>query len=225
MNTIQIETCNALFDKCPTATALFNASNLRLEHANNSMLNLWGRDKSVIGLSLLEFLPEVESQGYDDLMRIVAQSEMAYREKGAKVDIIKDGKLQPVYMDYDYTPVKAINRISVGILVTASELSEKYINMLSGEEYRRNLRALVLSAPVPMCIFRGWKLEIEVINAHMLDLWQIEEYRNMRVIRNVFHTGHFMEYTEKGIQYSCTPLRNEQGASIGCVLIATLKSN
>lgn len=224
MNNIQISTCNELFDKCPVATALFNVSNLKLEHANPSMLKLWGRDNTVIGLSLLDFLPEVESLGYDDLMRIVGQSESAYRENGAKVEIIRDGILQPVYMDYAYTPIKGINRISVGILVTATELSEKYINSLSGEEYKRNLRALVMSAPVPMCIFRGWKLDIEVVNFHMLDLWQSYEYRNMRIIRNVFQSGHFMEYTEQGIQYSCTPLRNEQGSSVGCVLVANYQS-
>ena len=223
MNIIQIETCNELFDKCPTATAIFNAGNLKLEHANTSMLKLWGRDPHIIGLSLLEFLPELEHQGYDDLLKIVSQSDNAYSEKGAKVEIIKGGILQPVYMDYSYTPIRALNRIPVGILVTASELSEKYINSLSAEEYKRNLRALVLSAPVPMCIFRGWNLKIEVINSHMLDIWQIDQCRNMNVIRNVFHTGHFIEYAENGVQYSCTPLRNEQGGSVGCILVATLR--
>jgi hypothetical protein len=224
MNNIQISTCNELFNKCPVATALFNVSNLKLEHANPSMLK-WGRDNTVVGLSLLEFLPEVESLGYDDLMRIVGRSDSAYREEGAKVEIVRQGVLQPVYMDYAYTPIKAINRISVGILVTATELSEKYINSLSGEEYKRNLRALVMSAPVPMCIFRGWKLDIEAVNSHMLDLWQSHQYRNMRTIINVFHSGHFLEYTEHGIKYSCTPLRNEQGNSVGCVLIANYQSS
>jgi hypothetical protein len=220
MNSLQIKTCNELFYNCPTATALFNSKSLRLEHANPGMLELWGRDENVIGLPILDFLPELESQGYPDLLRIVGYSDRAYSEKGAKVQIIKKGVLTPVYMDYNYTPIKAANRLSAGILVTANELSEKHINMLSSEEYQRNLRALVLAAPVPMCIYRGHLLNVEVANSHMLDLWQKEESRNLRIIKHVYHTGHPMEFTENHISYSCTALRSEEGRSVGCVLMA-----
>jgi hypothetical protein len=220
MNLDQIKTCDELFYKCPTGTALFNSKTLKLEHANPAMLELWGRESSVVGLPILEFLPELDPQGYPDLLKIVGDSDKAYSEKDAEVKIMKNGILTSVYMDYTYTPVKSAFRISSGILVTASELSEKHINMLSGEEYKRNLRALVLAAPIPMCIYRGQQLQIEVINSHMLDLWQQEETRNLRIIKHVFHTSHAMEFTEKNISYSCTALRNEYGRSVGCVLIA-----
>jgi hypothetical protein len=220
MNLNQIQTCTELFGNCPTSAALFDTKTLKLYYANPSMLRLWGRDSTVIGLSLLDFLPEVECQGYPDLLKIVGQSDTPYSELGAEVKIMKNETLQSVYVDYSYTPIKAGNRIPSGILVTATELSEKHINMLSGEEYQRNLRALVLAAPVPMCIYRGRQLKIEVINSHMLDLWQCDESRNIRIINHVFHTGHPLEYTEYGITYSCTALRNEQGQSVGCVLIA-----
>ena len=82
---------------------------------------------------------------------------------------------------------------------------------------------MVLSAPVAMCIYRGWEMKLEVINSQMLDLWQAREYRNMAIIQYVFHTGIHQEYTEQGISYSCTALRNEHGTSVGCVLMALLK--
>lgn len=220
MNSLQIKTCDELFYKCPTATAIFNSKSLKLEHANPAILDIWGRDDSVIGLTILEFLPEVESQGYPELLRMVGDSDKAYSEQGAEVKLVKEGVLQSVFMDFNYTPIKEAKRIPVGILVTANELSEKYINTLSGQEYERNLRSLVLAAPVPMCIFRGQQLFIEVVNGHMLDLWQREEYRNLKTIRHVFHTGQPINFAENNISYSCTALRNEQGTSVGCVLMA-----
>ncbi|RZK63880.1 MAG: hypothetical protein EOO85_30550 [Pedobacter sp.] len=223
MNAIQISTCNELFDNCPMAIAMFNSKTLKLEQANNAMLSIWDKDTSVIGLNLLDFLPELEHQAYPDLLRMVGQSDKTYQEKGARVNIFKDDTLTPVYMDYSYTPIKAVRRISAGILVTANELSEKYINTLSSDEFKRNLRALVLESPVPMCIFRGWELKLEVVNAHMLDLWQCNQYRNLRMLKHVFFAGHSLSFTENGITYSCTALRNEQGNSIGCVLIAVNK--
>jgi hypothetical protein len=220
MNAIQISTCNELFETCPTATAMFNSKSLKLEHANAAMLLLWDRDTSIIGLNLLDFLPELEYQSYPDLLKNVAISAKPYQEKGAKVNLIKNDVLTPVYMDYDYTPIKAPRRIPTGILVTANELSEKYFNTLSSDECQRNLRVLVLESPVPMCIFRGWQLKLEVVNSHMLDLWQRDEYRNLRMIKHVFVTGHPMSFTENGISYSCTALRNDHGHSVGCVLMA-----
>jgi hypothetical protein len=220
MNSSQITALKDLFENCPTATAIFDSKTLRLEHANQAMLSLWGRDNTVIGLKLLDYLPELAEQKYPDLMRIVAQSKNPYSESEAEINIVKNGKLNPIYVDYNYTPITATNRLSSGILLTATELLEKNLNKLSGEEYQRNLRALVLAAPVPMCIYRGWKLLVEVVNAPMLDLWQQQQYRNIRILKHVFHTGHQMAFTENGISYSCTALRDDQGRSVGCVLIA-----
>jgi hypothetical protein len=225
MNTSQIAICSELFDNCPTAIAMFNSKNLRLEHANTVMLSLWDKDTTIIGLNLLDFLPELEYQTYPDLLKMVSESNKAYQEKGAKVNIVKSDIMTPVYMDYSYTPIKAAGRISTGVLVTANELSERYINSLSSDEFKRDLRALVLQSPVPMCIFRGWELKLEVANDHMLDIWQCDEYRNLRIIKHVFVTGHPLNFTEKGICYSCTALRNDQGNPIGCVLIAVRNSS
>jgi hypothetical protein len=220
MNALSIETCNMLFRDCPTATALFDSISLRLIHANPAMLRLWGKDQSIVGQSIHEFMPELESQGYPDMLHIVGTSDSPFSEKGAKVEININGELTPIYMDYNYTPVKLSGKKTVAIFVTANEVCEKQLNLLSGEEYERNLRAMVLAAPTPMCVFRGWKLTLEVVNSYMYDLWKREERMNLRMIKDVFHTGHPLKFVKDDVTYSCTPLRNEQGSSVGCVLIA-----
>jgi hypothetical protein len=225
MNRLSLQTSDDLFDIFPTATAIFDSKTLRLEYVNSSMLKLLDKDKSIIGLAPLDYLPELKDQGYADLLRIVGLSDTAYSEKGAEVKILKQGILKSVYMDYNYTPIKVVRKKPAGVLVTANEVCEKQLNMLSGEEYQRNLRAFVLAAPVAMCIFRGRQLNLEVVNSYMLELWQSEQYRNLRIIRDVFHTGHPLDYVEKGIRYSCTALRNEHGSSVGCILIAVIETN
>lgn len=220
MTPTQIATCRDLFNDNPTPIAIFHAKSLKLEHANPAILKLWDRSAEVIGLTILDFLPELADQQYPDLLRNVGRSNKPHHDYGSEVKIVKEGKLSSVYMDYSYTPFKGTSKFPTAILVIANEISERQLNMLSSDEHIRNLRAMVLAAPVAMCIFRGWDMKVEVVNSHMLDLWQDREYRNLNSIRHVFHGGHPLEYVEHGIRYSCTALRNGEGISVGCVLIA-----
>jgi hypothetical protein len=220
MITNQIETYKELFVNNPTPSAIFHTESLTLEFANQAMLNLWGRTKDIIGLDILDFLPEVEEQGFPDLLRIVGYSNKGFQERGAKVNIMKKGKLESIYVDYSYTPIKGLSYPDIGILVLANDVTDRELSLLHSDGHRGDLSDMVLSAPVPMCILRGLDLEIEAINLYMLDLWQQIKDKHSDKIRNVVRTGYPQEFKENGITYACTALRSDEGKSIGCILIA-----
>ena len=216
---IQIEHYRDLFSTSPIAAAILDAKTLKLEVTNPAMLELWDRAPQIIGLPIVDFMPEIAEQEFLDLLKGVAITGRSHHDKNAPVMIERQGKMERVFMDYSYTPIMGSRTSPVGILVTGTELTEKQLNTLSSEEHNRNLRAMVLDSPVAMCIYRGYELKIEVVNDHMLNLWQVQQRRNTALLNYVFFSGMPANYTENGIYYSCTALRDGRGNSIGCVLI------
>ncbi|RZK77405.1 MAG: PAS domain-containing protein [Pedobacter sp.] len=214
-----------LFDNSPIAAAILDARTLKLEVANEGMLNLWGRDKSVINTGILDFMPEIADQEYPKYMKDVAKTGNKRQEEGALVMLKKNGVLQRLYMDYSYIPIFGSRATPLAILITGTEISAKQLHMMAGDEYKRNLRAMVMSAPVPMCVFKGNNFTLESVNNYMLDLWQDKQQRNIDALKYVFYTGMPLEFEEGHINYSCTALRDEYGNSTGCVLIASSKKN
>lgn len=208
-----------LFEHAPIATAILAADTLRVEVANEAMLKLWGREPSVIGMNLLDIMPELEGQRYPEMIREVLKTGQFHHEEGSKVTIRKDGRTETIYVDYSYTRIDAEADEPPALLILATDTSERETAKVALEESDRNLRSLVMSAPVPMCVFKGEELKAEIVNDSMKDLWHSNNGLNAAPLNHVFHNG--ITYTENinDILYSYTPLRDGLGRTCGVVLI------
>jgi hypothetical protein len=209
------------FFKATSAPVALLDGNFKLEMANEAMLSLWDRQHTILNTSLLEFMPELGNQDYPDLLRYVLKSGVGYQQKGARVSIKKNGILTSVYMDFSYTPIKIISSKPTAIVVMATELCKKGLAGLVSEETDRNLRALVLNAPVPMCLFKGINLKVEVINTLMLELWQENEYRPIHALEHVYHHAIPYSYRNNNIHYSLNPVLDLAGLVKGVMVMAS----
>lgn len=210
-----------LFEHAPISTAILNAENLKLEMINEKMLELWGRPSSIINTPLLDFLPELAEQAYPELITQVVKSGKPWEEQGASVLLNRYGKMDHVYVDYSYTPIFNDKDTVTAILVMATDISKLELSKLMVNQYERNLRALVMSAPVPMCIYKGEGLRLEVVNTLMLELWQDRHSMYLPALQHVYHNGLPYSFTEKGLRYSCTPLADGISGVSGVCVIAT----
>lgn len=209
-----------LFEEAPVASAILDASNLQLEMVNQSMLDLWQRPVSIKGTSLLEFLPELADQEYPQLLKRVIKTRSIHKEAGALVLLDRHKKLESVYMDYSYTPISMQGGRTTAILVMATDICEREINRLNILQSKRDLRALVMSAPVPMCIYRDTEFKVEAVNNFMLDLWQNDQTMNLAALNHVFHNGVPYSLKQNGVTYNYTPLRSGSKSVDGVCVIA-----
>lgn len=58
-----------MVEQSPMAIGLFNSREMIVEVGNDKIFEVWGKDKSIIGQRLLEALPEIEGQGYLELLQ------------------------------------------------------------------------------------------------------------------------------------------------------------
>lgn len=217
-----LESHYKLFEDAPVAAAILDANTMKLQMVNQPMLNLWDRPASIHGLALLDFMPELADQEYPKILERVVSSGEAHSETGALVWLERNNRKESVYMDYSYTPIMQGSR-ATGILVMGTDVCERELNRLIIKQSQRDLRALVLSAPVPMCIYRGEEFKIETVNNLMLDLWQDSRKMNLCILNHVYHNGVPYTTTEGGITYNYTPLWNGIKVIEGICLIAVQK--
>ncbi|WP_423149464.1 ATP-binding protein [Rubrolithibacter danxiaensis] len=135
-----------LIEKSPVATAVLEGPEMRLVIANEAALQIWGKDRSIIGKELLGFLPELQGQPFPDLLKRVYTSGETYTEKEALAYISLNNKLKPIYFDFAYTPLKNPEGKTHRILITAVDVTSQVEARMAAEKSEQRLSLAVQSA-------------------------------------------------------------------------------
>ncbi|WP_294290849.1 ATP-binding protein [uncultured Chryseobacterium sp.] len=117
----------------PAPTALYSGEDIIIRFANQGMLELWGKDASVIGKPLMEALPELEGQPFLGLLQQVWHSGKTYSVSGAPAKLIRNGKETLDYFDYEYRALLDESQKTWCILNTA-------LNVTSRREFFQQIR-------------------------------------------------------------------------------------
>ena len=124
------------------ATAIYTTEELVIETANDAMISFWGKDRSVIGQTFPEAVPELIGQPFFDLLKDVWHTGITYEAKDTAAQLRVNGELQWFYYDFIYRAVKDEEGKVYCILHTATDVTELHNNrllMLEGKEREQSL--------------------------------------------------------------------------------------
>jgi len=116
-----------VFNLTHTATAIHVSEDAIIQEANDAMLKIWGKDRSVIGKSLEEALPELKGQPFIDMFKRVWREGLTISGKDTAADLMVNGELTTFYFDFEYRAVKGENGETICILHTAIDVSERFL--------------------------------------------------------------------------------------------------
>ena len=127
------------FDTLSMATAVYTSDDIIINYANDAMIAFWGRDKSVIGKSLDEALPEIKNQPFMSMLRAVWRTGITDAGKAIRAELLVDGLLQTFYYDYEYKAVRNAQGEIYAILHTAKDVTDivtqqQEVDILKGKE-------------------------------------------------------------------------------------------
>lgn len=114
-----------VFNLTHTATAVHVGETAIIQAANDAMLRIWGKDRSIIGKSLEDALPELKGQPFIEMFRKVWLEGLVISGKDTAADLVIDGKLQTFYFDFEYRAIKNDVGKTICILHTAIDVSER----------------------------------------------------------------------------------------------------
>jgi PAS domain S-box-containing protein len=160
-----------VIENAPFPIGIYVGREMRIAFANQSILNAWGKGKDMVGKLFSEVLPELANQQIFQQLDQVYTTGIPFHAHDQRVDIVIDSTLQSFYYNYSFTPLYDMDGGIYGVMNTAAELTSLHLAKQRVEQSEKNLRHMVLQAPVAMCILVGPDHVVEVVNDLMIALW------------------------------------------------------
>lgn len=115
----------SLVEYSPVAMASLKGENFTVDVVNEAILQIWGKDRSVVGLPLHKALPEIETQPFLGILKEVYESGKNFYGQELKVKLSVDGKLTDRYLNFVYKPISGTDGKTTAILVVASDVTDQ----------------------------------------------------------------------------------------------------
>lgn len=162
----------ALFEQSSVGIAVIHEDNLTFQLANPFYERLVGRTAAqLVGLPLLKALPELDGQGFDELLRGVIATGTPFVANEVSVELIRSGRLETIYVDLNYQPWRDTTGRVSGVLVVATDVTQQVRSRQQLQESIDQLRSLVESAPFPIGVYTGPQLQIQLANQAIIDIY------------------------------------------------------
>ena len=130
------ERLHGLFMQAPGFMAMLSGPDHVFTLANTAYGQLIGH-RDVIGMSVIDALPEVRDQGFVELLDRVYESGEPYLGSGVAVSLIREpgGAPEPRFLDFIYQPIRDNAEAVIGIFVQGSDMTDR----VRAEEQRKLL--------------------------------------------------------------------------------------
>ncbi|HTF20209.1 MAG TPA: PAS domain-containing protein [Chryseolinea sp.] len=161
----------AIIESAPFPIGIYVGREMRIQMANQSIIDVWGKGPGVVGKTYREVLPELEGQEIYPQLDHVYTSGQPFHARNQQVDLVVDGKLRPFYFNYSFTPLYDRSGKVYGVMNTAADVSDLIMAKMQIEKNERNFRSMVKQAPVAMCIMIGPNHVVHVANDLIIELW------------------------------------------------------
>ena len=130
-----------LLAQVPAAIGVLNGSEHRWTYVNDFYVGATGRERAqdFLGKTFRESLPELEGQGFLELLDEVYRTGKPFsgREVMAKLNRAADGHLQESYFNFVYQPIRNIAGNVTGILVHGVDVTDQVAARKSNRDQRR----------------------------------------------------------------------------------------
>ncbi|MDJ1504252.1 PAS domain S-box protein [Xanthocytophaga agilis] len=199
------ERFRSIIQQAPMAIGLLSGREMVIEVGNEKIFEFWRKDASIKGLKLMDALPEIEGQGFIELLQQVYDEGKPVIGSSVLAKLERQGKQEDAYFDFTYTPLRNTDSSVSGVMIMAIDVTEQVLARQKLEESETKVRSLVENSPVAMSLFTGRDLVIEMSNVAMIKLWgkgdsvmgkplryalpELEGQPFLQILDDVFTTG------------------------------------
>ncbi|MGM9506564.1 PAS domain-containing protein [Larkinella sp. GY13] len=160
-----------LIAQAPVAISILSGENLVIDTANNAMLELWGKDASILNHPLSDALPELKDQGFIDLLKTVYETGVPHYGFETLAQLQRNGQREDAYFNFAYAPLRENGKHITDVMVLATEVTPQVQAKMALKESEQRFRNLIEEAPAAMSLFVGPDMIVELPNEAMLKFW------------------------------------------------------
>jgi len=134
-------------ESAPFPIGVYIGREMLIQLANQSILDVWGKGKDVVGKKYADVLPELKGQGIYEQLDSVYTTGIAFHAHNQRVDLMIHDKLTPHYFNYSFTPLFDMAGRIYGVMNTAAEVTDLVTTKQKIEESEKKFRMLADSMP------------------------------------------------------------------------------
>jgi len=157
----------------PSMIAILRGENFIIEIANDAILEQLGKGKDIIGLPYLKAVPELEEQGFGELLREVYKTGIPHHAHEMPGTLLHNGNEVTDYYNFIYQPQRNIDNEIVGIAIIATTVTPQAEFHLKIKESEQRFQNLVRDTTVGIFVLTGENMEVEIVNeaySRLIDL-------------------------------------------------------
>ncbi|GAA0880821.1 hypothetical protein GCM10009119_37910 [Algoriphagus jejuensis] len=162
---------NLMLMQSPFAFLILKEKEMVVQLANESMVEVLGKGPDIIGMPLLEVLPELKGQAFPDLLDGVYTTGIPFSANEMLAKLHRKGKLEDVYFNFVYQPYYEADKSISGVTVIAYDVTSTVTAKKKIEESEQRFHNLIYSSPSAIGILDGEDLIITVANDAILEIW------------------------------------------------------
>ncbi|WKN45216.1 PAS domain-containing sensor histidine kinase [Tunicatimonas pelagia] len=139
---------STLFVQAPAAVAVFRGAQYIIEWANTAFVELLGQtQQQALNTPLFDLLPELAGQGYEELLHQTMTTGDPYVAKELPFQINRYGRPETGYWDFMYYPLRDEQHKVTGIVMVATEVTQRVEVRRVLEKSETYFRTLLNSIP------------------------------------------------------------------------------
>lgn len=128
------ELLETIVNEVPAGICVLKGPEMVIETVNRKLQQMWARDESIIGKTLLEIRPEIKGQKFPDLLNKVYTTGTSHSNFDENVDLVINETRQTVYRDYSYTPLKNTEGVTHSVLAMTIDVTERTLSRLREQQ-------------------------------------------------------------------------------------------
>ncbi len=196
-----------MFEQSPVGIAIVNVDRHTFRMANPFYSQLVGRSpQELIGRPLLEVLPELKGQGFDQLLDQVIETGTPYVANEVPVQLVRNQQLETIYLNFTYQPEREFDDAPItGVLAVAIDVTQQVLSRKKIEV--SELRYRNLSEELEERV--AWRTQ-ELVTANQ-DL--VRSNDNLQQFAYV--ASHDLQEPLRKIQSFSSLLKNKLGSEMG----------
>jgi two-component system CheB/CheR fusion protein len=157
------------FMQTPAILCILTGPEHSFEFANEPYRQLIG-NRNPVGKTLKEALPELEEQGFPEILDKVYETGESFVGKEMPASLLRGEKREQVFLNFNYEPIKDGQGKTEGILVFAYDVTEQVIARNKIKESEQRYHDLIEGLPIAVytCDAEGY---LKLYNEASVALW------------------------------------------------------
>jgi PAS domain S-box-containing protein len=176
----------SIIEASPFPISILLGEELKIEFANQAILNAWGKCDTVIGKKIKEILPELVPQGIFDQLQEVRKTGTPFLSQAQRVEMKIKNQKEVKFYNSGFNPIQNDSGEIIGIFNTGADVTDLVLSKEKVEEAEAKARLAIDSAELGVYEF-NYKTSEFISDRRFYEMFGLDKPATIEHYRALIH--------------------------------------